>query len=1161
MKDYFGMKSNYEHIVGQVNISFSHNRGESEEKLKTILECVYDYADYLFDKRLENPIERLDKTFRKTEEVLDDFKKKSEFFGQGYDMPDELRKLEGLAKGNVLLRKGQYLSERFQNASSTLRQGSEILIRSWDANQDTELDMLIRLNIGKYFRDMGKLKQRQYYYGRAFKEFQKLAEQLETDEKNTAESGTVQMREPGVAAKMGFRVHLWMDAKLNMGRIQKDLYQLDDARDCFLSFIRTFLPLYNLQVRSGGGLGNSYDQGMRILRLVSKDNKVKQDNFYKTQNDNEFTGRLKKALGEEQYKDSCYEELYREYLIQALVQLGIVCRKERSYEEADTIFNYILEIDERNVDAINNLGVCAYKRGDISRAESYFGKVTKKEGGNCYTNRFAETGLLKCAIRNQKNGVQAVNNPHNVNNEGVGEPIDVEAKITGILEKNPEDYEILFLKGYWLRETKCYSDAQEIFEELYLKNPDLSNGSIGLKAFYNLALCCMEQGKYSQAETILGRICDENSMDLLARLDLAESQMHRGYYRKAKANYLLVFKEPEYGFEKAEPERRAQAMRNYGECCLKFEQNGSRNLAEAERSLGASMELEPDNTYAAYLLAIVIHEKTMKLARSLEEYKPDASDRNQNQLEIYKEEIHSGYLECSERMEAIIEKEPDEIRYYSCIVIWSVEYLEMCGWDNPWFEKKIEHCLKYVQNAYSLKACVSLVNYIEHRKSGYPDEELYRYLSGITIGKKEEGYSAFQNLTDSRFFQMQDDVTKGRILAYLFQLSDGISGIKDLCRYSLDDKTRGKGEKIVHYTKMNTLKILLAGTNDKESKGEKTLKEKDNQPRLRLWNTFYMNDPMEGRLFIELMDDIGDGDECEKTDHILEKYYHGEDKPFHSSKEQPNNSNVYITSMSSDKDSLMMWITYSNNADGCAIEFGDDFFDIRNDVGIEMGTSLYTDDDYPLYTVKYIDRKRFSEIARELQISDGQNSAEAKGRDSETEKELKIICKRMMAVNEILKQLDEYLSARSKQLKSEKEQLQQERSHGKPLLPEEKRAVDKESDKKLQQKIYDMKQWNICQDTVRKFVADSLNGIRFLFKNTEYQHEKEIRAVRYDTDAKVDWKSFAIPRLYVDVDRDIYMNEVQIGPRVDSAEAERISAWLQKTNKVHNVVRSERHYR
>ncbi|MCC8051172.1 MAG: tetratricopeptide repeat protein [Clostridiales bacterium] len=1160
MKDYFGMKSNYGSVVEQANISLGHDREKSEEKLKTILKCVYDYADALFDDRLGSHIECLDETFRKTEEALNAFKKASEAFGEGYVASDELQKLECLARGNLLLRKGQYLNERFRNASAILRQGSEILIRSWDSNQDTELDMLIRLNIGKYFRDMGKQKQRQYYYDRALEEFRKLTEQLEAEKTNTA-AGLVRMEETTAAGKKEFRLHLWMDAKMNVGRLQKDLYQLDDAKRCFLGFIRTLLPLCSLQMRMGGDAGNLYDEGMRLLGLFPDDNADKQEKSDKTQNDEDFTKRLKNTLGEVQYKNSYYGELYSEYLIQALVQLGIVCRKERNYEEAKTIFDYILEIDKGNVDAINNLGVCAYKRGDISAAENYFEQVTKNRDGSCNTNRFAETGLLKCAIQSQKNGVQIPDGSGNATSGSKCELIDVEAKITGILADNPEDYEILFLKGFWLRRNHRYLAAQEIFEELYRKNPDLSNGSIGLKAFYNLALCCMEQGKYSQAETILGRICDENSLDLLARLDQAESQMHRGYYGKAQMNYLAVFIGTEYGFIKAEPWRRAQAMRNYGECCLKIGLNGGRNLAEAERALRDSMKIEPDNTYAPYLLAVVMHEKILELVKSLAEHEPDASDRNQDTIEIYKEEIRVRYLECIERMEAIIEKEPEDIRCYSCLVIWSVEYLEMCGWENPWFEKKVGHCLKYVQNSYSLKACVSLVDFIEHRQSGNPDEELYRYLSGITIGKKEEGYAAFQNLTDSRFFQIQDDVTKGRILACLFQLYDEIIGIKDMCRYSLGEKVGRKKKTIVHYTKMSTLKILLADAKDKKPKLEKSPEEKEDQPRLRLWNTFYMNDPMEGRLFFELMDDLGDGNGCEKTDHhILEKYYYVEDKPFHSSKEQPNNSNVYITSMSSDKDSLMMWITYSNNADGCAIEFGDDFFDIRYDPGIEMGTSLYTDEDYPLYTVKYIDRKKFSEIARGCQTSNSQNSIEVKERNAE-ENELETICRRMIRLRESLRQLDEYLNARTTRLNNEMEQLRQERSRQQPQLPEQKRTADKESDKKLQQKKYDMRQWKVCQESVRKFVADSLNGIRFLFKNTEYRHEKEIRAVRYETKAKVDWTSFEVPRLYVDVDRDIYMNEVQLGPRVDPVEADRISAWLQTTEKVHSVVRSERHYR
>ncbi|MCD8215922.1 MAG: hypothetical protein LUC97_09835 [Clostridiales bacterium] len=72
--------------------------------------------------------------------------------------------------------------------------------------------------------------------------------------------------------------------------------------------------------------------------------------------------------------------------------------------------------------------------------------------------------------------------------------------------------------------------------------------------------------------------------------------------------------------------------------------------------------------------------------------------------------------------------------------------------------------------------------------------------------------------------------------------------------------------------------------------------------------------------------------------------------------------------------------------------------------------------------------------------------------------------------------------------------------------------------------------------------------------------EKEIRAVKYSYEPNLDEKSFLVPRLYVEVDKNVFMNRVIIGPRVDKILKEKLKYWLNTTNKVTNVEESKCNY-
>lgn len=83
-----------------------------------------------------------------------------------------------------------------------------------------------------------------------------------------------------------------------------------------------------------------------------------------------------------------------------------------------------------------------------------------------------------------------------------------------------------------------------------------------------------------------------------------------------------------------------------------------------------------------------------------------------------------------------------------------------------------------------------------------------------------------------------------------------------------------------------------------------------------------------------------------------------------------------------------------------------------------------------------------------------------------------------------------------------------------------------------------------------------MNEIRFLFKDPEYQYEEEVRIVHCSYDAKIDEQTFDIPRLYIEVERDIRMKKVQLGPRITPTDANEIVSWIHATKKVKEIEKS-----
>ena len=127
---------------------------------------------------------------------------------------------------------------------------------------------------------------------------------------------------------------------------------------------------------------------------------------------------------------------------------------------------------------------------------------------------------------------------------------------------------------------------------------------------------------------------------------------------------------------------------------------------------------------------------------------------------------------------------------------------------------------------------------------------------------------------------------------------------------------------VCHYTKRNTLKYLI--------------RYDKSEPKYRLSNIKYMNDPFEGGVFINLIELLAN------TPGLMDDFF----KPSSNNDEKLSeifNSDIYVGSFTTAKNNLPMWTLYGDNAKGCCLIFKDEFFK--------------TSEGFSLFEVEYIEYK------------------------------------------------------------------------------------------------------------------------------------------------------------------------------------------------------------
>lgn len=274
------------------------------------------------------------------------------------------------------------------------------------------------------------------------------------------------------------------------------------------------------------------------------------------------------------------------------------------------------------------------------------------------------------------------------------------------------------------------------------------------------------------------------------------------------------------------------------------------------------------------------------------------------------------------------------------------------------------------------------------------------------------------------------------------------------------------------------------------------------KPKLRLNNVAYMNDPTEGEVFFELLSKESDDFKDKDFKNFINNLYISES---YNEREILNRkSSVFLTSFSESIDtSLPMWVQYSEDGQGCCLTLNSNFFD---------------DED-------------------KCSCVDSFNNPHNKINNIEDDNEE---CYCLYKIKYI-----------------EYKENTKEKKAGYYL------NENKEEFREIMNSLYELKDDVDSNDELKEIIQNILDQIRFLFKDKNYEHEKELRLIKFENNGKVkytgDNEGFIVPHVYIDMDRKLEVEEVILGPKVKNPME--IATYLYYTGNVEKVSKSKIKYK
>ena len=227
-----------------------------------------------------------------------------------------------------------------------------------------------------------------------------------------------------------------------------------------------------------------------------------------------------------------------------------------------------------------------------------------------------------------------------------------------------------------------------------------------------------------------------------------------------------------------------------------------------------------------------------------------------------------------------------------------------------------------------------------------------------------------------------------------------------------------------------------------------------------------------------------------------------------------NKSHVYLGSYSKSIDKLPMWSQYGNDGKGCCLIIRNDFFD-------------------------YVERDNFdinaiaggTELIGKIQQEKGKEKLNEDSQDLEK-----------YALHKVT-----YMENQKINCDDEEKQIKIISRIAEVLVALENYIINDIEDDGLKKEI-------------DEFVMGTLDQVRFLYKDISYEHEKELRLVKFsETSYQDDNPNFIVPKLYIEINKPIEYKEIILGPKVEQPSI--ISPYIYSTKKVGKVTRSSIKYR
>lgn len=99
---------------------------------------------------------------------------------------------------------------------------------------------------------------------------------------------------------------------------------------------------------------------------------------------------------------------------------------------------------------------------------------------------------------------------------------------------------------------------------------------------------------------------------------------------------------------------------------------------------------------------------------------------------------------------------------------------------------------------------------------------------------------------------------------------------------------------------------------------------------------------------------------------------------------------------------------------------------------------------------------------------------------------------------------------------------------------------------------------------IKEIIQNILDQVRYLFKDDNYSHEQELRVIKFEDDKEeieytTDAEGFVVPHVYVNIDKDLAVEEVVLGPKVSNTIE--IANYLYYTEQVDKVSKSRIKYK